>query len=233
VIVIGDIGGCFNSLMKLVAKFPPNEKILFVGDLNDRGPDSRKVISWVKDNGHECMHSNHGQMFCDFMLDTGIYEYGIWKQNGGGETLDNYLVKGVTNCSHREQVWDEDDGDYCLRKIYYDPIIMEHVNWLNTRPLFHSSDGAYVTHAPLNPNARNPYDITNLKTMDDNILWNRTAPAPREDGLISVFGHNGFFKRYYTEDKKLHAVCIDASREGYLCGYDTLKDIAYFQEIIE
>ena len=47
-LIIGDVGGCFNSLMKLVAKLPPNEKLLFIGDLNDRGPNSREVISWVK-----------------------------------------------------------------------------------------------------------------------------------------------------------------------------------------
>jgi len=232
-IVIADIGGCYNSLLKLVAQLPPNEKLIFLGDLNDRGPSSREVISWVKDHGHICLHSNHGQMFCDFMLDGGLYEYGIWKQNGGDKTLDNYVSKVVTNFSHREQVWDEDDGDYCLRKVFYDPIIKEHVDWLNTRPLFYEDDKIFVSHAPLHPSAENPYDTANLRTMDSNILWNRTPSVPREDGKLSLWGHNGHHKKYYDGNGVLFGMCLDDSRNGNLCAYDTASNKLYFQEIME
>ena len=48
--VIGDIHGCFDTFMALVAKLPKDAKICLAGDLIDRGPKSRQVVQYVMDN---------------------------------------------------------------------------------------------------------------------------------------------------------------------------------------
>ena len=37
-LIIGDVHGCFDTLIALIAKLPTDAKIIFVGDLIDRGP---------------------------------------------------------------------------------------------------------------------------------------------------------------------------------------------------
>lgn len=57
-IVIGDVHGEYDMLMRLMDTLP-HKNIIFVGDLIDRGPDSSKVVSFVKDNGYKCVVGNH------------------------------------------------------------------------------------------------------------------------------------------------------------------------------
>lgn len=49
-IFIGDVHGCIDELKKLVAALDlrPGDRLIFVGDLVDRGPDSLAVIRYVK-----------------------------------------------------------------------------------------------------------------------------------------------------------------------------------------
>ena len=48
--IIGDVHGHYNELISLINKLPNkiDSKICFVGDLIDRGPDSKKVVDLVK-----------------------------------------------------------------------------------------------------------------------------------------------------------------------------------------
>lgn len=67
-IVIGDIHGCFQELMELLEKVAYSEtqdRLIFAGDLVDRGPDSGSVVRWVREasvrtNGLvTCVLGNH------------------------------------------------------------------------------------------------------------------------------------------------------------------------------
>ena len=60
--VIGDVHGHYNALMKLVKNLPSNAKLVFVGDLIDRGSQSREVIKFVRENGHLCVLGSHEKM---------------------------------------------------------------------------------------------------------------------------------------------------------------------------
>jgi len=55
-IIIGDVHGHYEGLMTLMEAIAPgiNDQVYFLGDLIDRGPDSAKVVSFVKDNGYNC-----------------------------------------------------------------------------------------------------------------------------------------------------------------------------------
>lgn len=52
---IGDLQGCFDDLTKLIDKInfnPDQDKLWFVGDLVNRGPDSLSTLRYVKDLGN-------------------------------------------------------------------------------------------------------------------------------------------------------------------------------------
>lgn len=83
-IVVGDVHGQFNMLMRLMDKLPQTINICFVGDLIDRGPDSRKVIEFVRKNNYNCVMGNHEDLISR--------DYSLWMYNGGTQTLKSYGV---------------------------------------------------------------------------------------------------------------------------------------------
>lgn len=61
-IVIGDVHGCFLELQDLLraVKAQPDDRLISVGDLISKGPDSRAVIEWaMKTRNLECVLGNH------------------------------------------------------------------------------------------------------------------------------------------------------------------------------
>ena len=61
--VIGDVHGCYNSLMSLLEKvtFGHDDTIWFVGDLVNNGPSSAKVVRWAREHEDQvvCVLGNH------------------------------------------------------------------------------------------------------------------------------------------------------------------------------
>jgi hypothetical protein len=121
VILIADVAGQYEALMRLIAKMPKDE-LLFLGDLVDRGPDSDKVIEFAMQ--HKCIMGNHEHMMLDYCRKTGLYDGQIWQWNGGDATLDSYASRG--------------DGS-----------VPENVlKWIEGLPLFYEEDGLFASHAP-------------------------------------------------------------------------------------
>jgi Calcineurin-like phosphoesterase len=69
VIVCGDVHGCIDELKELVALVeykPGKDRLVFVGDLVDRGPDPRACVRWVMDNGALAVRGNHEDKLVEF-----------------------------------------------------------------------------------------------------------------------------------------------------------------------
>jgi bis(5'-nucleosyl)-tetraphosphatase (symmetrical) len=61
-IFIGDVHGCFDELMILMDKLSydsDRDRLIFLGDLINKGPDSAKVLSWVFNEKAEVILGNH------------------------------------------------------------------------------------------------------------------------------------------------------------------------------
>ena len=61
-IVIGDVHGCYQELQDLLraVKATPYDRLISVGDLISKGPDSRAVVEWaMKTRNLECVLGNH------------------------------------------------------------------------------------------------------------------------------------------------------------------------------
>lgn len=91
-LLIGDIHGELNKLLNVLdqCKFDyEKDRIISVGDLCDRGPDSRDVVNEIMKMKHTvCIRGNHDKWFQDF-LESGI-KADMWYRQGGAETLKSY-----------------------------------------------------------------------------------------------------------------------------------------------
>ena len=65
--IIGDVHGEFDSLRLLTDKLPKDSKLIFVGDLVDRGKKSKEVVEFVKSNNYLCVLGNHEKMMLDYL----------------------------------------------------------------------------------------------------------------------------------------------------------------------
>lgn len=85
--VIGDVHGCYDELMALLATIEEKDadaRYIFVGDFIDRGPQVDKVLGWCMENitadGKYCsVRGNHEQM----VLDWYHQEWMPWWEEGG------------------------------------------------------------------------------------------------------------------------------------------------------
>jgi bis(5'-nucleosyl)-tetraphosphatase (symmetrical) len=59
--VIGDVHGCLEELDELLALIGSGPRIVFVGDLMDRGPDPVGVVRRVRELGAACVMGNHDE----------------------------------------------------------------------------------------------------------------------------------------------------------------------------
>jgi len=60
-IAVGDVHGCAHELEDLLDKLSPghHDDLLFLGDLVNRGPESRRVVEIVRKNGFRSLMGNH------------------------------------------------------------------------------------------------------------------------------------------------------------------------------
>lgn len=100
---IGDIHGRADLLRLLLAQIaedaagrpPAVQRLIYLGDYVDRGPDSRSVIDMVMDEvpqGFEVvtLRGNHEEMMLRFLDDTMVAR--TWMMNGGDATLASYGI---------------------------------------------------------------------------------------------------------------------------------------------
>ena len=84
---IGDVQGCLPSLKALVKKLPAKSKMIFLGDLVNRGPDSLGALRLLKrlqeDGVAECILGNHDLHL--LALDAGL------RQTKSLDTVDQIL----------------------------------------------------------------------------------------------------------------------------------------------
>ena len=114
VYAVGDIHGCvdlFGDLISAIeaddrARGPSETTVILLGDLVDRGPDSRGVIDaardWSQRRAVRILFGNHEEMFLKSLEDEGVLRQFI--RFGGKETILSY---GVTRDAYLEMTIEE------------------------------------------------------------------------------------------------------------------------------
>lgn len=180
--VLSDVHGHHDELMALYKKLPINPKedrLIMLGDMIDRGPDSRKVIEqcmkWKKRYPHwQFLYGNH----CDLMLDALLYNgriYGsfdLWYQQGGKETFLSYIPKNLT--PYEKSIIQVKEA-----------IPQDHLLWLASLPRYFEDENYIYVHAGLKPGKTaeetDPYDLIWIRDefIDSDYDWGKKV----------IFGH--------------------------------------------
>lgn len=183
---IGDVHGEIEKLETLLGYIRDDarrvggpHRIVFLGDLIDRGPDSRAVVARTKylcESGEAiAIKGNHEELMLhayDQRESIGIY---WWAENGGDETILSYA---------RANGFADD---------FRDAIDREHIDWLRTLPVMVRDEerGLVFVHGGIDP-------AVFPKCNDELRMWTRsrkffdTHKWPDRDelrDLLVVHGH--------------------------------------------
>ena len=208
IIAIGDIHGMYFKLIELMNTISPSkeDKIIFMGDYIDRGPDSKQVldyvISMIEDGFNVIpLKGNHEDMFINYLRKDEV-EDGLFLYNGGRKTIESY--RKVNN------------GKFLLPK--------KHRQFLDNLKLYHEEEFYFFVHAGVSPNV-NPSQVDS-----DDALWIREDFIWSDNnwGKVIVFGHTiqsdgplimhnkrGIDTGAFSRDK-LTAMVIDEGREKFI-----------------
>ncbi len=145
-IAIGDVHGCVDALHSLVQAIEPTsvDQLIFLGDLVDRGPDSRGVIDFVLSLREwvpvRCIRGNHEIVMLGCL--EGKWDVSLWESIGGAETLRSYGGQ-LTNIplAHKKFLSE------MLPWIETDQHIFLHANYDASKPMSEQSEETlYWTH---------------------------------------------------------------------------------------
>lgn len=81
-IIIGDVHGCIDELHQLLSEVnfdKNNDRLIFLGDLINKGPSSKKVVRFVMEGGHESIIGNHERGFLKSLKDERYFKRGFKK----------------------------------------------------------------------------------------------------------------------------------------------------------
>ncbi len=161
-IVIGDVHGILNELRELfdALRVEPSDRVVFLGDLVDKGPEGPEVVRFVRENGYECILGNHEEMAIRWLKHD---------EAGKATGKKNPMKKGP-------DVYEE-----WLR------LSPEDVAWLRHLPLtLYLGGNLIAAHAGFLPRValadQHPNDIVRMRWVD--LARNKMAPMEKSpDGL--------------------------------------------------
>ncbi len=179
--IIGDVHGCYKTLLALIEQFPnkQNSKIVFVGDLIDKGSNSCEVIEFIINNKYDCVMGNHEELFLeyapnkdefgnDFSMEHSPYYF---ERCGGKATIESYKLKEVYSKHY----------DYIQNL----PIYLEYQD-------YRTADDRYlvVTHSAVGKTwcLRNSTEQHQVDDFTNMALWNRWKQYDNYD-IFNVYGH--------------------------------------------
>jgi len=187
VYVIGDVHGCYYTLKALVKKLPKDARLIFVGDVCDRGLHSKRIFDFIIKNEHEMVLGNHERYMLEYAIEILNGGTNRWLKGrmGGKETLKSY--KGDTRA------------------------LLQHIEWLKSIPRYIFIDKYFITHGFGLPYFQRRDKFESLDGLTKNRIsnkkeWSHDWESGYEDyDVINIFGHTPYEdvkvgKNYYGID---------------------------------
>ena len=175
--IIGDVHGCFNTLLELIKQFPNKEKsqICFVGDVIDRGLFSCDVVELIMQNGYKMVMGNHERRLLsnkfEFLNNKVPFDRSWFFGNGGEATYRSYLGQSVE-------------------------FKQRHVDFLESRPVYlefkdyktQNGEHLVVSHSAVG----NMWELRNDKYASEEFkrhLLSGRGDEMQVSGIFNVYGH--------------------------------------------
>ena len=192
---IGDVHGCYSALLALIqaAGITAEDRVIWLGDFVDRGPDSAKVVEHLRHlpvESNICLRGNHEIMMQNAR--HSLQAMRSWASSGGSATWDSYV---------RE--YGGEDGIQTVPE--------EHWSFLNDLMPYFETDKHIFVHASVDS------EVEMADQFDDVLFWGDfDSIGPHISGKHIVCGHTP--QKDGIPKAKNHATCIDtwACGEGWL-----------------
>ncbi|MBI4850558.1 MAG: serine/threonine protein phosphatase [Acidobacteria bacterium] len=231
---IGDVHGQFIALKKLLDSLPINwqeDELVFLGDLVDRGPQSREVIDFViklyeeNSNKVRVLKGNHEEMLLDSYNNKEDFSH--WLSNGGDATFASY-------CKNKTTKWEIFNKEFPLKAYEY----------LKNRPISYENEHAIFVHAGFKQDSFGQWRADSPLIA----LWHRSKDFFRRyQGKTVVVGHTPTNKirlmfgealmpiEEMTAWSRNNIIAIDcgAGHEGRLCAVELPGGNLFYQSIID
>lgn len=188
-LVVGDIHGklaLFNQLLDEMQYRPERDRLVLIGDLVDRGENSRGVVERAIELQSAApelvtvLRGNHEEMMLDWIKDPEGPQAELWYYNGGIETLRSYATVA---------------GEFAL------PV--SHYQFLLSLPTWHEDEHAIYVHAALPEGESGEFLHPEDNADSAELLWSRNKHFYAEyRGKTVVFGHT-IAGLYFGEREKV------------------------------
>lgn len=184
---VGDIHGQIDMLKGAISRIEADggkdAKIVFLGDLVDRGPDSKGVIALLMEGISQgrnwtVLKGNHDRLFYLFYED-GTVNDGILRPDmdwlhprvGGAETIASYGIQATS-----------DAPNYALSKA---AIPREHAEFMRNLPLYYQHGELLFVHAGIVP------EVALIDQVEDKLIWVREEfhKYDKPHPFLVVHGH--------------------------------------------
>ncbi len=175
-LVVGDIHGKLELLNRLVDKMEyraVEDRLILIGDLVDRGEDSRGVVERAialkreAPNNVIVLRGNHEAMMLAALSRPESEQAELWYYNGGIETLQSYM---------------NEDGEFDVPEKHWD--------FLASLPTWYEDDHAIYVHASLAQDEVGNFQHPGEAPESPELYWARNRRFFAEyNGKTVVFGH--------------------------------------------
>jgi predicted phosphodiesterase len=186
-IAIGDVHGCAHELEDLLDKLSPrrNDRVLFLGDLVNRGPESHRVVKIVRENGFQSLMGNHEHRLLTYRehhdpSHLKPYDY---------ETLQQLTLEDWNFLSGMSPFYETEDSEF----------VCVHGGFQPGQPWRTQSLATVCKTKWISPEAIPP----NERRGNNSIHWSELWEGP----ATVIYGHTPNPEIRYAP----HALCIDTS----------------------
>lgn len=180
---VGDIHGEAEKLSELIASLPlrDGDRLVFLGDYVDRGPDARgaveRLIALSRERDCTFLLGNHESMLLDFIGWRGRAWFGgeAFLANGGDRTLASYGY------------FDQEDPSPQGFQLPAD-----HERFYERLRLYHREGDYLFVHAGVGERqlSLDDVDFALRRVKPADLLWDRaTGELPHRLGVTIVYGH--------------------------------------------
>jgi len=243
--IIGDIHGCVKELACLIESLPlkKRDRLVFLGDYIDRGPDSRGVVSYLldlqQDSSYEFvfLKGNHEDMLLSYLGLAGQHGE-MFFYNGGQATLVSYglssrdlssqAVFAAMPAGHIEffqalkSYWT--NGAYlCVHAgIHPEKSLQEQTEaellWIRNKFIYSAHALPYTVVFGHTPQTDVLYDLPYKIGLDTGLVYgNKLSCLETEEKVLYQIGlGKKTVKQIPVRDKwepPSHSVCLDLSRK--------------------
>ena len=195
--IIGDVHGCFNTLLELIKQFPNKEKsqICFVGDVIDRGLFSCDVVELIMQNNYKIVMGNHERRLLnnkfEFLNNKVPFDRSWFFGNGGEATYRSYLGQS-TEFKQR------------------------HVDFLESRPVYlefkdyktQNGEHLVVSHSAVG----NMWELRNDKYASEEFkrhLLSGRGDEMQVSSIFNVYGHTPVREvKFYKNSADIDTGCV-------------------------